>query len=330
MRFKNIEFSEEKLIEFLTHLGFTNVTNNKDYINFSWYDGANPKGSCIYKDSLIFKYWSKNKSGDLIDLISHKMSCETRQSFKILQRFFKTKIVSKDYSQEDGIESVVSLINNIKNTYSTYPIYPDSILNKYDDCISSLFLADGVGYLSQCFWDIKYDEESGRICFPVRDIDGNVVGVLGRWNEKEVSKGIAKYLPVLRYDKHNFLFGAYENKDFLHDKIYIVESEKSVMRAFSLGYRNVLAIGGNYISPKHIDILYRLTPSEVILALDEGILDNYIIEQAKSLKSTNPFVSWHVGYLKSNQCGLPHKYCVFDLPKDECEKILKNNIEFII
>lgn len=322
MKFKNIEFTSYEVRNLLEQLGFTNITEYHNLFQFSWYEGANPKGSCLYKDTMTFSYWSKNIHGDLIDLIKTKVGCNFSKAMTLFYKI--THKMSIDFKNRNIYEE---FINGIKTR--GYKTYDKKIYEEYPPCISEVFLKDDVGVLAQRFFDVRIDEDSNRVIFPIKDLDGNIVGVLGRYNAVDVPNNIAKYLPIIPYEKRLFLYGAYENKDFLHDTIIMVESEKSVMKAFSKGYRNVVALGGNYFSSDKYGILYDLKPKNVILALDEGLDDNHIIETARSLISPNPFIQWHVGYIPSNDVGLGRKNNIFDENREICYDILRNKVIFI-
>lgn len=322
MRFKNIDFTSYEIIHLLEQLGFVNIVEHNNLFQFSWYEGANPKGSCVYKDTMTFSYWSKNIHGDLIDLIKAKMGCDFKKALNIFYSI--TNKISIEFKHRNIYEEFLGTIKVKKYKtydYSDYDIYPP--------CVSNVFLEDNVGALSQMFFDVRIDEESNRIIFPVKDLNGDIVGVLGRYNSSNVPSNIAKYLPIIPYEKKLFLFGAYENRDFLHDTIIMVESEKSVMKAFSMGFRNVVALGGNYFSSDKYRILYDLKPKTIILALDEGLDDKHIIDTAKSIISPNPFIKWHVGYIPSNSVGLGSKNNIFDEDIKLCYDILRNNVIFI-
>lgn len=326
MQFKNIEFTETQLESLLSELGFKNISNHGSEYRMSWADGSNPNGTVLFKDNLKFIHWSTGDKGDIIDMISKKLSLSIKESFKILERFLKSKIVS--IKKDDNI-AMLLLDLSYSHNKDEYPVYPESCLDIYVNCVSKLFLEDGIGLLSQAFFDIKYCIEDERVVFPARDDMGRIVGVLGRFNCKECPKNIAKYLPLIPYKKHRFLFGLYENREFLQGTVIIVESEKSVMKAFSMGYRNVIALGGMMLSQEQLDLIDSLNPSEVILALDEGVDEEHIKKTAKQLISANPFVSRHVGYIPSNDVGLGNKNCIFDEEENLCKHILEEEVKWI-
>ena len=52
--------------------------------------------------------------------------------------------------------------------------------------------------------------------------------------------------------------------------VVVVESEKSVMQAFSFGYRNIVALGSSNFSERQLNLLLELGVTTVVYALDEG------------------------------------------------------------
>lgn len=328
MKFKNIEFTEDMIFKLLQSLGFTNITNHKNEFKFSWYEDSNPNGSCLFKDRLHFVYWSKDLSGDIIELIKSKLECSYRESFIYLENFSNEKIIYKKEIEKSAFQKYLEELRVLQND-DTYEIYDDRILMDYKNTISELFLKDGINTLTQYKFGLIYDDESSRIGIPIRDKDGHLVGVLGRFNYKHVTDGIAKYLPIIKYKRSLFLFGMYENRDQEKDVLYIVESEKSVLRAWSLGYRNVYALGTCRVSNQQRKLIETMNPKEVVLLLDEGLDDEFYVKIAEDLITKNPIFKYKVGYIKSNHIGLGYKDCIFDRDKEFIDRVLKNEINYI-
>ena len=67
------------------------------------------------------------------------------------------------------------------------------------------------------------------------------------------------------------MFGYDINISDIKSKKYVilVESEKSVLKAYQLGIRNVLAIGGSSISKYHIELLKQNGITNVIILFDQ-------------------------------------------------------------
>lgn len=194
MNYKGIDLTDDDIIKILEHIGCSNISNYKNEIKFSWIKTSNPNGCCFFKTNMRYVYWSKNLSGDLIDLIQEKTDCNFIEAKKLI-----SKITNKEYStvvvQKDYYLDYLSRLK--KDTIKKY--YPISEIEKYPHCISKLFINDGIGLLAHYYFDIRFDIESNRIVFPIRDIDGNLLGILGRYNQKDIKGTIPKYLSILPY-----------------------------------------------------------------------------------------------------------------------------------
>ena len=328
LKFKNIQFSEDLMKDFLISLGFHNVTLRSNSFRFGFNADSNPNSTALFLKDCKYRSWSRdNSTGDLVDLVVAKLKCSVKDAFKVIEDFTNTKIVTININNE--LSDIITRLECIGCEEVTYPTYNESVMEAYEDCFSQLFLSDGAGLVSQSIFGIRYDIGSERIVSPIRDDVGRIVGILGRYNQKGDLGKIPKYLPLIPYKKHLFLYGMFENREFIKDSIIIVESEKSVLQAFTLGYRNVLALGGNNLSTQQLELIDSLNPSEVILGLDEGLQDKHIQEVANKLKSLNPFVRREVGYINSNHVGLGKKNCIFDESKDKIKEILEGGIIWI-
>jgi hypothetical protein len=325
VKFKNIQFTEDTIFKLLEALGFTNITNHEKEFKFSWYDGASLNGSCLFKDTLVFKYWSKGLDGDIIELVRHKLQCGYREAFKFIEEFSNQKLIYQREMTSSIFQSYLDMLRQGQNE-DHYEVYDERILLDYKKTISQLFLKDGVSTLIQYRYGLIYDEETSRIGIPIRDYDGNLVGLLGRFNYKKVNNNIPKYLPIINYKRSLFLFGLGENKKFMQDKIYIVESEKSVLQANSMGFFNVVALGTCNISKQQKKLLEQVNPDEVILLLDEGLPDDMYEKIAKRLISLNPIVKYKIKYINANDCNLGSKNCIFDESIDKVNYILNNKL----
>ena len=325
MKFKNLDFTEDKIYKLLETLGFTNITNNEKEFKFSWYDGSSPNGTCLFKNKLFFIHWSTGRQGDIIELIKYKLECTYKECFRFIEQFMNEKLVYKKVMTPSIFESYLEELR-IQTLDNSYEIYDDRMLLDYKYTISELFLKDGVNTLTQYKFGLIYDEDSSRIGIPIRDKNGGLVGILGRFNYKNVSNGIPKYLPIIRYQKALFLFGLYENKEYLKDTIYIVESEKSVLQAYSMGIKNVVALGTCRISSQQKQLIEESRPQRVVLLLDEGLQNKYYEQIAKDLLPSNSIYTYKVQYINANDCGMGSKNCIFDESIDKVNWILNNKL----
>lgn len=112
------------------------------------------------------------------------------------------------------------------------------------------------------FWEVGYDEKTDRVVFPVRDVDGRLVGFKGRdWT----GGNSPKYLNLgdRPTKDRGYGFGPYNVSQIVYglDKVkpqrtgIAVEGELNVWAMRQLGYDNVVGLGGSYISPRHAALL---------------------------------------------------------------------------
>lgn len=116
-----------------------------------------------------------------------------------------------------------------------------------------------------------YDRFRGRLMFPIRDRQGQIIAFGGRVLDN-APKDAPKYLntpQTVLFDKGATLYGLDLAKDAIRreNRVVIVEGYVDVIMAHQHGYNNVVAPLGTALGEKHIGILKKLT-SRVVLALD--------------------------------------------------------------
>ena len=111
------------------------------------------------------------------------------------------------------------------------------------------------------------------------------MGVTGRYNYDEC-EDIPKWKPVLNFKKGQSLYGLYENYQDIKDKGYVIigESEKMVLQLATYGYNIGLALGGCLITKRQAQIIKSLPVNNIILAFDEGLKGETILNQAEKIK----------------------------------------------
>jgi DNA primase len=84
---------------------------------------------------------------------------------------------------------------------------------------------------------------AGRICIPIHNETGELVGYCGRWPGDEVPKGEQKYLLPDRFQKSRVLFNLNRLNGAVH--VVLVESYFSVFRLHALGVAVVSPMGSS-------------------------------------------------------------------------------------
>jgi len=138
---------------------------------------------------------------------------------------------------------------------SVYPAYDDPLLAE-----AGLVIVQGEDAAEQR----RYDRFRDRIMFPIRGVQGDVIGFGGR----VLDKGEPKYLnspetPV--FSKGRELYGLFEARQGLRAKGYalVVEGYMDVVALAQWSFPNAVATLGTACGPEHVQKLFRFTESIV-------------------------------------------------------------------
>jgi DNA primase len=113
-----------------------------------------------------------------------------------------------------------------------------------------------------------YDRFRGRLLFPIRDIQGHVIGFGGR----VLDDSLPKYLNTPQtplFDKGSVLYGLDLTRQAIRETetAIVVEGYMDVIILYQCGVRNVVACLGTALSEAHLKALKRLV-KKLVLALD--------------------------------------------------------------
>jgi DNA primase len=124
-----------------------------------------------------------------------------------------------------------------------------------------------------------YDRFRGRLLFPIRDLQGHVMGFGGR----VLDDSLPKYLNTPQtplFDKGSVLYGI----DLAHQSIrdsgtaIIVEGYMDVIIPYQCGVTNLVACMGTALTEAHIKILKRFT-RKLVFALDPDVAGMHAVEK---------------------------------------------------
>jgi DNA primase len=154
------------------------------------------------------------------------------------------------------------------------PLKPISehILSYYKQYVNDLFYEDNIDYSTQKEFEIGFDEQSSRYTIPIRSEVGDLIGVKGRYFDRNVPDGEMKYIYLEPCARSKILFGLYKTINYIKEsnKIYILEAEKAVLQLWGYGYRNSVSTGGKELSHNQIDMIVRLGV-QIIFAFDQDV-----------------------------------------------------------
>lgn len=278
----------EQIEKILSYYNYHSINITDKEIRCAKVGGDNPSGCRIkLNDNLSATDFTTSYNGDLFGLIATHTDLTYREVLKTTQTMIGKKIEGNYQAEEE------SLFDGFFDTlYIPYEseeeevTYDESVLDKYNNGYKwfKRFADDGILPSSQVKFNIGFSEESNRITIPWRDSEGKLIGVIARIDSDE--KTNYKYLPLIAFPKHKYLYGLYQNKEYIKEskEVYVFESEKSVLLGDSLGYRNFTSLGGNSISKTQVEQLLKLGVTKIIISLDEGLDTEIIKRDIKTIK----------------------------------------------
>lgn len=149
---------------------------------------------------------------------------------------------------------------------NVFPSYDDPLLEEAGLVISSGDKPQDES--SEGHTGKRYDRFRDRIMFPIRSVQGDVIGFGGR----VLDKGEPKYLnspetPV--FSKGRELYGLFEARSALRSKGYVLVTEgyMDVVALAQWGYANAVATLGTACTADHVQKLFRFT-EQVVFSFD--------------------------------------------------------------
>lgn len=326
---KEILLNDDNLEKILEHYGYENIHKTNKEVRCARGDDSNPTSIRIkLNDNLTSQDFARNINGDIFTLIMSHKGLEFKEVIQEIKSILGLSLTYKKKSKST-FSALFGKIKNQKSVEIDIETYPEAILEKYESVWNERFLRDNISIQTQMKFNIGYCSTTNRITIPWRNINGEIVGVMGRDNT-DLAEGF-KYLPLIAFPKSMALYGYSENYMSLlnADRIYIFESEKSVLQANTMGCSSCLALGGNALSDYQIKNILKLNPKEIILGFDEG-LDNEIIKQRiDSIKSHLVLRECKVGVIydvKNKYIEKGSKCSPTDIGKDKFEKLIQECI----
>ena len=327
----------QNIVSVLEIFDYANIHILNNEIRFAISEGHNSSAIRIKLENneyLIVQDFARNIKNDFgksCDLISYIMKTRNVEYIEVINSIKNVLGISDFYEFHSQRCVFGGFYDRIKqnNPELAAKTRPENLLNDYLDVYSSRFASDNIDFGTQNKFQIGYDIDSQRITIPIRNQYGELIGVKGRasW---ETDEDEPKYLYIIPCPMSTTLFGYCQNYDFLNqaDTIYIGESEKFVMQAYSYGYYNCVALGSNSLSTTQCKMLVELNPKNVVFMLDKTLSPQNTEINAKKLSLfTRMFdiqIKWW-NWQKNDY--LPDKASPTDYGKEIFEDITQNEID---
>lgn len=295
-----LENQPDKIIQILEALGFENIKFNpqKNNLRFAREEQRNPTSCLVDCATLRFFVFSTNQKGNIFSLIMDVKRCSFPDALKF------AAIKAGLSLEELNIKTrwpfggfFLKLLPNYEEEMEELETYPEEILEPYANKFSIQFVKDGISLRTQEKFGIGYDVDSNRITIPERAIDGSLVGIMGRANyECDHDK---RWFPLISCPRSKTLFGYGENYRRIQEtqNLILFESEKAVQQCDSFCSNIALATCGCHVSETQAKYIKRLLPKKIILAYDEGLEEEHLVNECKKLIVNNPILKTKVGYV---------------------------------
>ena len=174
-------------------------------------------------------------------------------------------------------------------------ILDKSTLDQYDKEEITEWLEEGIRQEDLDLFEVKIDNKSNRIIYPVYDLQGNLLNIKARTRYKDYKiMKLPKYINYFKIGDMNYLQGLNVSIDDVKEsgEIILFESIKSVMKLRKYGMKNAASVEKHSLTDSQIKLLIQLRVN-IILAYDSDVSysDKKIIENINILrKFTNVYV----------------------------------------
>ena len=242
----------------------------------------------VSKDMNMWYCFSSGSGGNIISFIMKLNRCGYSRAVEILKKYANID-ASIDSPKRLTSSGVIKKYREpkriIKKQAGVY--LDDDVMSLYDfdESKLSVWVADGISYLTMKKFQVRYDSVANRIVFPIKDMDGAIINICGRTIDPDFKKKkLRKYTYYYPLGSLNTIYGFSDNmEEILKSKeIILFEGSKSVMVADGWGIKNTGAILTSHLNYLQMKLLIQLGV-RVVFALDEEI-DVRRDENIKKLK----------------------------------------------
>lgn len=231
---------------------------------------------------------------DIISFVQFLLKCSFYHAVRWMCDFLNI-----DFEDQNGINPIIrnqsetikvlkSYIRKDNEILINKPIR-EGLLKDFPLYIVQEWIEEGIDKEIQALFEIRIDEKRCRWIIPIRNEDNKLVAIKGRTylpNSKELD--IPKYLYYKEHKDSKYynsvLFGINHNYEDIKRKneVIVVESEKSVMKAKSMGFDNVVSISGHDIN-RNIKKKILQLQTNVVVALDKDIPIKNVLKECNKL-----------------------------------------------
>lgn len=278
-------------------------------------------------------------SGDIFSLISYlefdspldELQQTFRDSLIFITSLFGWSASSGKWSKKKDYVAPLKQLASVSREYAErVPNEPinESVMKDFRIIPDHGWYEEGISIETQELYQVGYDFSTARITIPIRNEHGELVGVKGRSiKNSDVNDYNPKYMYIYNCNISQEWFNMDKAKESIlkEKKVYIFESEKSVMKMHSYGEYNSLAISSSDISEIQIRMIKNLgLDIDIVLCYDKDKSVDEVKKQAKRFTNRNVYGIIDI----ENRLGA--KDAPVDMGKDVWNKLRDNNMYPIV
>ncbi len=318
--------------EILHEFGFSNISIHNSYISFGRDEEGSPKSIVIKlnnNDKLYVFDNPRNLKKDFIQYIIDEKTITYQLVIQTIKNYLHIENFNTHYEDKTIFGGLYEKIRKC-NTYEVKNL-DESVLAQFQRIPNLRFLRDGISLQSQKYFNICYDVESQGIVIPIYDRYGQLMGIKIRLNE-DVDDGELKYFYLYPCNMSETLYGYSQNYRYLcNNTIFVLESEKAIMQAYDMGYRNCVSLGSSSISYKQIEMLLSVDPERIVFLHDQGLKLETIYRNINIFSKYIRMQELHIGYWDYTlDPNLEAKVSLTDLGKARFEYGINHEIKMVI
>lgn len=320
----------------LENLNVSNIKENKNKheVRCSREEGRNPTSVRIDTETLGYICFSTGRKGSIYTFIMerfHKTFPEALQWVTDILNLDKSQFATSIKLPFGGYYK--KLIRESEDPELQLPTYSEEILSQYLGKYNTMFIQDHIYMDTQKKFKIGYDSNTMRVTIPQWNMNGELVGIMGRLNSMECDKAM-RWLPIIPCARSLTLWGYHSNYAAIQAgrTCLILESEKSVMQMDSMGYHFGLATCTNSISDTQAKYIKALRIENIIVGFDEGVDEEEIRYSAQKLIMRNEMFKNRVGYIYDKEHDIlpaDSKMSPTDLGAKKLKALMKYKIRWI-
>lgn len=270
------------------------VKKGKNYFGVCpFHDDTNPSMS-VSSDKQIYKCFSCGASGNVFNFVMDYEKVDFKEALKILgnicgikvnnyesskprqnERYYKIydlacKFYQNNLSTKDGNQAKVYLHNRGINDELIKTFKIGLALN--NKSLTDVLINNNYNFKDLEVIGLGYNHKDlyiNRIMFPLYNITGEVVGFSGRiYNTKSDSKYInTKETPIFKKGELLYNYHLAKEEARHEKKLILVEGFMDVIRLYSIGIKNVVALMGTALTKEQITLIKRVS-NNIVICLD--------------------------------------------------------------